>query len=76
MKQLDELLVGISVEDQRPAVGVKRYFQYARFRTGQAGIGKAVAIRVKAIHGSAPPVCGDNQWATHRTLSSGAAPAR
>jgi hypothetical protein len=45
----------MAIEDQRAPVGVKRHFQHARFRTVQAGVGKAVAIGVKAAH-RFPPV--------------------
>ena len=40
MKQIDELFMGVPIEDQRAAIGVKRHFQHAGFRTGQASIGK------------------------------------
>ena len=54
MKQVDELFVGMSIEDQCAPVSVKRHFQHAGLRTGQASIGKAVAIGIKAAHRFAP----------------------
>jgi hypothetical protein len=40
VKQVDELFVGVP---QRAAIGVKRHFQHASFRTSQAGIGESWA---------------------------------
>jgi hypothetical protein len=34
MEQVDELFMGMSIEYQRAAVGVKRRFQHAGFRAG------------------------------------------
>jgi hypothetical protein len=47
--------VSMPIEDQRAPVGVERHFQHARFRTVQAGVGKAVPIPIKAAH-RFPPV--------------------
>jgi hypothetical protein len=54
MKQIDELFMGMSVEDKRAAVAMKRHFQNTGFRPAQPGIGKAVLIGVKAADGFAP----------------------
>ena len=50
VKQVDELLVGVAVEDERAAIGVKRHFKHARRRTAETGIGETVAIGVKPGH--------------------------
>ena len=34
MKQVDKLFVGMSIEDERAAIGVKRHFQHAAFSNG------------------------------------------
>jgi hypothetical protein len=34
VKQVDELLVSMAVENERAAIGVKRHFEYAGFRAG------------------------------------------
>src|ERR1700733_2176546 len=57
MKQVDELLVRVSVEDQGAAVGVKCHFKDATLRPGQPRVSKTAAIVVKADHGSPPPPC-------------------
>jgi hypothetical protein len=54
VKQVDELLVGIPVEDQRAAIRVKRHLEHACLRTGQQGVGKTLPVCVKATHRSAP----------------------
>ncbi len=50
MKQVDELFVGMPVEDQRAAICVKRHFQHAALGTREAGIGETVAIVVEFGH--------------------------
>jgi hypothetical protein len=42
--------MGIPIEHHRAAIGVKRHFQHACFRTVQASIRESVAIGVKAGH--------------------------
>src|SRR5439155_16858682 len=52
------LLVGMPVEDQLAAIGVKRHFQNAGFRTGQPSIGEALAITLKSAH----EACSSQLW--------------
>jgi len=56
VKQVDELLVRVPVEHQYTAIGVKRDFQHTTLRPREVGVGKTVAILVKADHGY-PPYC-------------------
>ena len=48
VKQVDELLVSMAVENERAAIGVKRHFEYAGFRAGQPSIRETGAINVEA----------------------------
>ena len=58
VKEINELLVGMPVEDQLAAIGVKRHFQNAGLRTGQPGIGEALAITLKSAH----EACSSQLW--------------
>jgi hypothetical protein len=65
VKQVNELLVGMAVEDERAAVGVQRHFQNASRRTAETGIGETIAISVKAAHGILRAIGeADSTWAS------------
>ena len=56
MKQVNELLMGVSVEDELAAVGVKRDLEHAIRLAGEAGIGECVTIGFKTGHDAVPPL--------------------
>jgi hypothetical protein len=55
VKKVNELFVGMPVEDERTAIGMKRHFQDAAFRTGRTGVGETVAIGVRLAQALTEP---------------------
>src|SRR6266404_2394113 len=50
VKQVYELLVSVSVEDERASVGVEGYFQHTSFGAGEAGVWEAVSVGSELRH--------------------------
>jgi hypothetical protein len=50
MEQVDELFMGVPVEQQLAAIGVQHDFQHAFGRAGQPGVGKQIPIVFEFRH--------------------------
>src|SRR5271169_7100476 len=55
VKKVNELFVREPVENQHPAIGVKRHLEHAGLRSGQARVGKSVTIGIEVSHLISPP---------------------
>lgn len=54
MKQLDELLMGVAVEDELAAIGVESDLKHAVRLADEAGVGEGVAVGFEVGHDVRP----------------------
>jgi hypothetical protein len=44
VKQVDKLFMGMPIEHQSVAIGVKRHFQHSTFRAGDLGMSECILV--------------------------------